>query len=106
VTVANNEKENIIMGDTDFVGSHEKADNGFGQNGFQGPSSSVNGKQPALGNPKVSPPSVIAATGDWQTRQLEGGNVNPTNVPTAFGQRNRNDNAGQIAATLSRGRKR
>jgi hypothetical protein len=30
---------------TEFVGSHEKAKNGYGQNGFQGPSSDLPGQK-------------------------------------------------------------
>jgi hypothetical protein len=43
---------------SDIVGSREKAKNGYGQNGFQGPSS-VHGAQPKLGSPEVAPPAVV-----------------------------------------------
>jgi hypothetical protein len=83
----------------EIVGSKEKALNGYGQGGYQGPSSQVPGDKPAeLGNKKVAPPTAIAATGDWQTREVSPAQA----VPNAFGQKTRNDNAAQIAATLSR----
>jgi hypothetical protein len=67
-----------------FVGSHEKSftggsKTGRGQNGDASPSSVYKAPAP-IG--KVSPPAVTVPSGDWQTRQLKGGNQNPDNVPT------------------------
>jgi hypothetical protein len=45
-------------GGTEFVGSHEKADDGYGQNGFPGPASDVPGKHTTSGFlPKTVLPS-------------------------------------------------
>jgi hypothetical protein len=64
--------------DTTFVGSHEKAKNSFGQNGFQGPSSDLPGQRtvmdrefglkddPDLGGVTTKP----TETGNWQTRAV------------------------------------
>jgi hypothetical protein len=43
----------------DIVGSHEKAKNGYGQNGYQGASSLTPG-QSKKNVPSVSPPSPVA----------------------------------------------
>jgi len=53
-----------------FIGSREKAKNGFGQNGYQGPSSIVPGDAPKKNIPSVSPPTVTVPSGDWQTRDV------------------------------------
>jgi hypothetical protein len=64
--------------DTEFVGSHLRAKNGYGQNGFQGPSSDTPGKHTASGFlPAVKLP---AADDNGQTR-----NVKSDQYPTTFG---------------------
>lgn len=68
---------------TEFVGSHEKADNGRGQNGDPNPSSVTDLKNiPAMDRDfgLASDPSVSA--GDWQTR-----NVSKEGYKPAFGMK-------------------
>lgn len=59
------------MGDV-FVASKERAKNGYGQNGYQGPSSATPGKPlPSMDRDfglKIDP---SAAPGDWQTRKVD-----------------------------------
>jgi hypothetical protein len=57
---------------TEFVGSHEKAKNGYGQNGYQGASSQLPGDAPVRMDRDfglAADPS--AAPGDWQTRKVD-----------------------------------
>ena len=52
-----------------FIGSREKADNSFGQNGFHEASSLLPGQtKPNIKN--VSPPTVSVPDGSWQTRDV------------------------------------
>lgn len=54
-------------GDTEeFIGSHMKADNGYGQNGYQGASSDLPGEHTTSG---FLPQSVVPKD-DWQTRKV------------------------------------
>jgi hypothetical protein len=68
--------------DTELAGySHEKANNGYGQNGFQGPSSDTPGKHTTSG----FLPQVTAPVDDnWQTRK-----VDATPYPAAHGMKAR-----------------
>lgn len=64
--------------DTEFVGSHLKAKNNYGQNGFQGASSDLPGQHTTSGFlPAVKLP---AENDDKQTR-----NVKSEQYPTTFG---------------------
>ena len=70
---------------TEFVGSHLKSKNGYGQNGFQGASSDTPGEHTTSGF--LSQSSVPVS--DWQTRP-----VSPEQkVPTAHAMRSRVGNA-------------
>ena len=64
--------------DTEFVGSHLKAKNGYGQNGYQGASSDVPGEHTTSG---FLPQAEIPADG-WQTRS-----VAKEAYPTTFGMK-------------------
>ena len=64
--------------DTEFVGSHLKAKNGYGQNGYQGASSDVPGEHTTSG---FLPQAEISADG-WQTRT-----VAKEAYPTTFGMK-------------------
>lgn len=62
---------------TEFVGSHEKAQNGYGQNGYQGASSDLPGKHTYMNrdygvksDPDVSVTGKPGETGNWQTRNV------------------------------------
>jgi hypothetical protein len=95
------------MGDTDFVGSHEKALNGYGQPGYQGPASVPTGKQPKLGEPKVAPPAISASAGDWQTRDLNAKTAkSERQVPVHDSMRSRNHEGGTIPPHLTYVRER
>lgn len=65
---------------TEFVGSHEKALNGYGQNGYQGPSSDLPGQSTRMDRDYGLPADPTAKSGDWQTRT-----VSKEAYPTAFG---------------------
>jgi hypothetical protein len=52
--------------DTTFIGSHEKAMNGYGQNGYQGASSDMPGQHTTSG---FLPQAEIPAS-DWQMRKV------------------------------------
>jgi len=93
-------------GGTVFVGSKEKARDGYGQNGDPNASSVLPGKPiPHMGgitNPVEA--AVIArgvAADDYQTRAFTAEQV----VPTAYGMRNRNLNPEKVPSTLARGRR-
>ncbi len=62
------------MADDIFIQSRLPADNGYSQNGYQGPSSDLPGKKTTTpGTSKVAVPQVtLPATGDdWQTRKID-----------------------------------
>jgi hypothetical protein len=65
-----------------FVASREKAKNGYGQNGFQGPSSDQPGQHTTSG----FLPAVSVPNSDWQTRKVSGDQYAP-----AGGMKSRND---------------
>jgi hypothetical protein len=75
-------------GDEEFVGSHEKADNGYGQNGFQGPASDLPGQHTTSDFlPQCTIPARTSdGTPDWQTRQ-----VKADQYPVAHGMKARDD---------------
>ncbi|MCU1340541.1 MAG: hypothetical protein JWO19_6122 [Bryobacterales bacterium] len=86
-----------------YISSREKSRAGYGTNGDPNPSSVPLGKNPKLVEPKVAPPDASANPGDWQTRQLKGGNQAPDNVPVHDGFRSRNHEGGTVpAATIRR----
>lgn len=62
--------------DVTVVGSKYKAKNGYGQNGFQGPSSDCPGENTTSG---FLPQSSVPAD-PWQTRKVSG-----AQYPTSFG---------------------
>lgn len=68
----------------DIVGSHEKAKNGYGQNGYQGASSDLPGKHTVMNRDyglKADPAYKLTTQGaDFQTR-----NVSKDGYPPAFG---------------------
>jgi hypothetical protein len=71
------EKEMTMADDSEqFISSHEKANNGYGQNGDPSPSSVLPGKKAPKISGNVAPPDASADPGDWQTRKLS-----PDNVP-------------------------
>src|SRR5258708_6077209 len=52
-----------------FIGSHEKALNGYGQNGFQGPASDLPGQHTTSGFlPQCELPKI---DDNWQTRKVK-----------------------------------
>lgn len=61
-----------------FIGSKEKAENGYGQNGYQGPSSDLPGERTTSG---FLPQSSVPASG-WQTRS-----VSAEQLPAAHGMK-------------------
>lgn len=63
---------------TEFVGSHEKAENGYGQNGYQGPSSDLPGQHTSSG----FLPQTTVPKSDWQTRD-----VSKEQYPAAHGMK-------------------
>lgn len=70
--------------ETEFIGSHLKAKNGYGQNGFQGASSDTPGEHTTSGFlPAVTLP---AAGSDGQTRS-----VSKEPYPTTFGMKARGE---------------
>jgi len=76
----------------DVVGSKMKPENGYGQNGFTGPSSDTPGKHTTSG---FLPDTAKADAGDWQTRP-----VSPEQkVGTTPTMRSRNDEGGKIPST-------
>jgi hypothetical protein len=58
------------MADTEYVGSREKARNGYGQNGYQGPSSDLPGQSTRADRDFGLPTDPSTETGDWQTRRV------------------------------------
>lgn len=55
---------------TEFVGSHEKALNKYGQNGYQGPSSDMPGEATRMDRDFGLAADPSAAPGNWQTRTV------------------------------------
>ena len=55
---------------TEFVGSHEKANNGYGQNGYSGPSSDLPGQATRMDRDFGLPADPSADAGNWQTRNV------------------------------------
>jgi hypothetical protein len=90
---------------TTFVGSHEKTfpgkgKTGYGQNGDPSASSLMPGKtKPNI--PSVSPPTVKADTGDWQTRD-----AGKSNVKAHDGMRSRNGEGGAVPKSTNHTAKR
>ncbi len=81
--------------ETDILGSREPANNGYGQNGFQGPSSDLPGKKTSSGFlPQTKLPDAQA---NGQTREVSAKQV----VPNAHGQRPLNS-AAKVPDKLSR----
>lgn len=84
-----------------YVASREKANNGYGQNGSDAPSSVLPGRPvPQLGNPDVAPPTTATPTviaDDWQTRK-----VDATPLPLAHGARDRTLNPVRVDSKLNR----
>lgn len=76
-----------------FIGSHLKAKNGYGQNGFQGASSDLPGEKTTSG----FLPECKVTSGDWQTRS-----VSQKQLAPAHGQRDRNASPTKIAAKVDR----
>lgn len=62
-----------------FVGSHMKAKNGYGQNGFQGASSDLPGKRTT----SDFLPQTTVPGDNWQTREVSA----EQKVPTTFGMK-------------------
>lgn len=67
---------------TEFVGSHEKANNNYGQNGYQGASSDLPGQNTRMNRDFGLDADPSAAPGDWQTRK-----VSKEAYPTTFGMK-------------------
>jgi hypothetical protein len=74
------EGPNGEVGGEEFIGSHEKANNNYGQNGYQGPSSDLPGQHTTSG---FLPQSVVPKD-DWQTRK-----VSAEQYPAAHGMKPR-----------------
>lgn len=55
---------------TEFVGSHEKARNGYGQNGYQGPSSDLPGQATRMDRDFGLSADPSHDPGNWQTRNV------------------------------------
>jgi hypothetical protein len=74
------------------IGSHEKANNNYGQNGYQGPPSDLPGQHTTSDflPQTVLPPRSADGTPDWQNRKLD--NVGKSAVvPAAYGMKARDD---------------
>lgn len=76
-----------------FIQSNEPANNGYGQNGFQGPSSDLPGQHTTSG---FLPQSAVPKS-DWQTRS-----VSKEQYAPAHSMRNRNANPLTIPAKTHR----
>lgn len=63
---------------TEFVGSHEKAKNAYGQNGYQGPSSDLPGQATRMDRDFGLDADPSTAPGDWQTRKVSKDGYAPT----------------------------
>lgn len=83
---------NLIQQGDQFIESEQPADNGFGQNGYTGPSSDLPGKKTTSGFlPKGDLDNAKAV--NVQTR-----NVSAEQLPAAFGMRDRNANPAKVPA--------
>lgn len=76
-----------------FVASREKAKNGYGQNGYQGPSSDLPGQHTTSG----FLPQVGVPKSDWQTRK-----VDATPFPPAHGMKARDSKIDFPSSTMRR----
>lgn len=76
-----------------FIGSHLKAKNGYGQNGFQGASSDLPGEKTTSG----FLPECKVMSADWMTRKVSG-----EQYPTTHSMRNRNAAPTKIGAKVDR----
>jgi|SRR6478609_139645 hypothetical protein len=54
-----------------LIGSKQKAKNGYGQNGYQGPSSDLPGQSTRMDRDYGLPADPSADAGDWQTRKVD-----------------------------------
>ena len=87
----------------EIVGSHEKAKNGYGQNGYQGPSSVQIGKQPKLGEASVAPPVATTVNTNHADDQARLDAVNKPGVPVHDGMpRTPSILSGHVPATNTR----
>lgn len=59
------------MVDEVFVASREKAENAYGQNGYQGPSSDLPGQSTRMARDFGLAADPTASAGDWQTRKVD-----------------------------------
>lgn len=88
-----------IDGVDTFIPSREPANNGYGQNGYQGASSDLPGQHTTSGFlPAVELPKM--ADGDWQTRK-----VKADAYPITFGHHKAAAGGTIPATTMRRGRK-
>lgn len=74
--------------DEGFIGSREKAKNGYGQNGYQGASSDLPGQSTRMDRDYGLDADPSSAPGDWQTRKVSNEAINP-----AFGMKARSEPA-------------
>lgn len=63
--------DNAPVESTIFIGSREKADNKYGQNGYHGPSSTVPGDKEVRIKGFGDAVAVPERTDNWQTRKVE-----------------------------------
>jgi hypothetical protein len=87
-------------GGTEFVGSHEKARNGYGQNGYQGPASDLPGQSTRMDRDYGLAADPSADAGNWQTRV-----VPKYDCPPAFGMKSPAEPAKVPDATMRRASK-
>lgn len=83
----------VFVSKTNVVGSKMKSENGYGQNGYQGPSSDTPGQHTTSG----FLPKCEVVTGDWQTRKVSAEQYpthpgmkspgEPAKIPTATNRR-------------------
>jgi hypothetical protein len=64
---------NVPADDEEFIGSHMKAKNGYGQNGYQGASSDLPGEHTT----SDFLPQAEVPTDDWQTRKVSAEGYSP-----------------------------
>lgn len=89
----------------DVVGSKMKPDNGYGQNGYAGPSSDLPGQRTKINSPVAGPdmlePSEIKSfreNAGWQTRPVAA----EQKVPTTKGMRSRSNTGETVPTTTMR----
>ncbi len=81
-----------------FIGSRERANNAYGQNGYHGPSSDLPGQTTRMNRDFGLPADPSASAGDWQTRK-----VSKEAYPTTPTMRSRSGEGGTIPnATVRR----